>query len=212
MSLIKYDNFDETKITFSEPKMYGKNAKQIYLNFDDNLMLFSSPRVRFPFGLSKYEEPGNSIKYSIDISFGDLTLPKHNKFYNIILCIEKQVIEEAKKQSFKWFRKENISDEILDSMFSSSIKHAKNNNYPPNLRLKIPYYNEKFNCSVFNHERERIDDFEAKLERNTKAFCVVKCLGIWIAGGKFGINWQVSQIKLEKPIENKLAGFSFIND
>ena len=137
-----------------------------------------------------------------------------NKFYtspsdlnNFVSC--KYLI----KNEIKFLNKEMITDEVLESLFTSNIKRS-NPNYPPNLRLKVPYYNGQFNLSVFDENRIKVENIDTAIKGNTNMKCVIKFAGIYSAGGKFGISFKLEQIKLSKKPEIKkvLNTFAFCDD
>lgn len=213
MSIFKKDDFNNDEdFNFTAVKMFGQNAKISYVNYGTQEVLISSPTLKAPFGLSKFTGT-DSVKYSLDLSFGDLSYDKNKEFYETIEYLEKIVKNHVKNHSKKFLNKDTITDEVLESLFTSNIKRS-NPNYPPNLRLKVPYYNGSFQVSVFDENRLKVDNVDTAIERNTNMKCVVKFAGIYSAGGKFGISFKLEQIKLSKKPEIKkvLNTFAFCED
>ena len=217
MSLLKVSEFDSSKITYSDVRPMGPNAKQVYINYDDSQVVFATPRLKVPFGLSKFEQEGQNPKYSLDLSFGDLGNEKNKVFFDAIKSIDEKVLADATKNSLIWLRKRNVSEEVIETLFSPSVKYSKdkvtgevNTNYPPTIRAKLPYYNGEFSCSVYDHDRKKLDEFADKITKGSRVIAVIKCAGVWLAGGKFGSTWRVEQLKLDKP--NSLQGFAFVDE
>ena len=217
MSLLKVSEFDSSKITYSDVRPMGPNAKQVYINYDDSQVVFATPKLKVPFGLSKFEQEGQNPKYSLDLSFGDLGNEKNKVFFDAIKSIDEKVLTDATKNSLIWLRKRNVSEEVIETLFSPSVKYSKdkvtgevNTNYPPTIRAKLPYYNGEFSCSVYDHDRKKLDEFADKITKGSRVIAVIKCAGVWLAGGKFGITWRVEQLKLDKP--NSLQGFAFVDE
>lgn len=219
MSSVKTNNFidpasfDSSKVTYSEVKSFGTHSKNAFViyNNDSNLGL-KLPKMRMPFGVSTYEEEGQNPKHVVDVSFDtDNTDPKVKKFYEAIEEFDKKLLSDAKHNSLAWLKKKKVTDSVLETLYSPSIKKHKNkttgeytNEYPPKFRGKLMFRDGKMKCSVFDHNRKKIDgDALGMLSRGAFITGIVKCTGIWFSNGKFGATWAFEQIKLDKPRENK---------
>jgi hypothetical protein len=51
-------------------------------------------------------------------------------------------------------------------------------------------------------------DFENMIPKMAKVVSAIQCNGIWFAGGKFGVTWQLKQSVVKRPV--KLQGRCFI--
>ena len=220
--ILKCSDFDESKVKYSEIKPMGTTgAKQMYVNYDGSFkgITLHTPKMRLPFGVGKFEEVGKPTKYTLDMSFDDMENdPKMKEFYMAIKKLDKKIIDDAKKNSLTWLRKKDVSEEVLQTLFSSPIKVPKDKDtgeetdkYPPTFKAKLPFWDGSFSCSVFDHERKKVDgDFTDRLDKGSRVVAIVKCGGVWFSGGKFGVSWKVEQLKLEKP--RGLVGYSFRDD
>ena len=65
--------------------------------------------------------------------------------------------------------------------------------------LKVPYYNDSgtFRVECYNDNKERIKDMPLPnlITKGHNVRAIVKCGGVWFAGGKFGTIWELVQIK-----------------
>lgn len=219
--ILKYSEFDTEKVTYSDIRPMGTTGgKMVYVNYDvTKNIAFHTPKMRLPFGVGVYEEPGKPTKYSLDLSIDDMDIdPKMKEFYDTIKKLDTKILEDAKKNSLIWLRKKVVSNDVLDSMYSSPVKIPKDketgeatDKYPPTFKAKLPYWDNSFTCSVFDHERKKIEgDFTDLIGKGSRVVAIVKCGGIWFVGGKFGTSWKIEQLKLDKP--RGLFGYSFRDD
>ena len=202
-------DFDANKITFSDVKSFGTNSKTAFIiyNNDSNLG-FKVPKMRMPFGYSKYVDEDKPTKYAVDVSFDpDNNDKKMKTFYDALQNFDNKILNEAKKNSLAWLRKKHITDDVLQSLFNPSIKKSKDkatgefdDKYPPMFKGKIQFKENQMKCSIFDHNRQKIDcNALEKLEKGCYITGVIKCTGLWFSSGKFGCTWVFEQIKLDKP-------------
>ena len=71
----------------------------------------------------------------------------------------------------------------------------------PTLKVKIPFWENKFNCEVYDTESRMLFPNEdtpntTPLELISKASnisALIQCGGFWFANGKFGVTWKLVQ-------------------
>lgn len=221
-TLIRPSDFDVSKMEYSEPKAMGAGAtgaKQVYINYNKNPIILVTPKMRLPYGVGKYEESGKPTKYSLDLSFvGKDSDPKIQAFYDTLKAIDEKIIQDSMSNSLVWLRKKTMSKDVAQTLYTPSIKVPKDketgeetDKYPHTFKGKISYYNEAFQCSAFDHNKEKIEgDFTDRLVKGQHAAAIVKCAGIWFSGGKFGCSWRIEQLKLDEP--KNLVGYAFLDD
>ena len=172
-----------------------------------------------PFGLNLYDG-GDYPKYSIDMSFrGMEDNPKLREFHDMIAAIDEQMIEDAVKNSMAWFKKRKQSKEVVKALYSPLVKVSRDKEtgepdgkYPPTFRVKLPYRDGNFTFEAFDDKKEKIasDDVEKWMGKGCQVRCLIRCTGLWFAGGKFGTTWRAEQVKVNPP--KGLAGYSFVDD
>tara|TARA_Y100000389_G_scaffold103140_1_gene100040 strand:- start:8205 stop:8867 length:663 start_codon:yes stop_codon:yes gene_type:complete len=215
---MKPANFNNDKVTYSDIKQMGTTGKQIYLNYDgNNKIAFHTPKMRMPFGISKFD--GEKYpKYSIDMSFDNMdTDPKIKAFYDALMNLEEKIIKDAQTNSLTWFKKRNLSEDVVKSIYSPTIRRSKdketgefNDKYSPTIKIKLPFYEGEFKTVVFDHNRQKLEgDFTSNFTKGSSITSIVKCSSMWISGGKFGLTWSFEQIKMDKP--KILTGYAFID-
>ena len=83
--------------------------------------------------------------------------------------------------------------------------------YPQRLRLKIPFYDGKFNCEVFDKEGNKIEDpMEEILVKGTRVKAIIECVGLWIASASYMCQWKV--VRMEADVQKVTRGPAFLPD
>ena len=217
--MIRPRDFEITKMDYSEPKQLTNGGKAVYLNYDSKQLVVQTPQMSCPFGLNLYDG-GDYPKYSIDMSFrGMEDNPKLREFHDMISAIDEQMIEDAVKNSMAWFKKRKQSKEVVKALYSPLVKVSRDKEtgepdgkYPPTFRVKLPYRDGNFTFEAFDDKKEKIasDDVEKWMGKGCQVRCLIRCTGLWFAGGKFGTTWRAEQVKVNPP--KGLAGYSFVDD
>ena len=73
----------------------------------------------------------------------------------------------------------------------------------------MPFYDGKFVTPVFDMGTKELLDASLSdaLTKGSLVQSIVKLNGIWFAGGKFGISWEVKQLKVKET--EKLSNYAF---
>jgi hypothetical protein len=197
----------DINISVSSPKILSNGGKMCYLSMPNRKQLvFKTPTFKIPYGLSNWE----NTKFHIDVSLNPDS-PEIESFKQKILDIEEAIIDEAFNNSVAWFGKKQ-SREVVMALFTSSIKSSKDTKYPPTMKLKLPFSNDKFKCDAYNYKKEPIDISENTLTKGSTVQCIVQCSTIWIAGNKFGPSFNIVQVKVDTRASNKIVGYAFVDD
>lgn len=215
--LMKPHEFNIESVTFSEPKKFGDaGAKIVYMNTNASKISLYTPKMYLPFGLGKYTEPGKPPKFSLNASFGNMSENEKTKeLYDKIKELDEKVIQKAQECSLLWFKKKTMSENVARELYSSTIKFSKdkdtgevNTKYPPTMNIKVPYYNDGFECDIFDDKRnEIVESIEETIQKGQEIQAIVECSGIWFAGGKYGISWKLKQLKLYKRPDKLTCAF-----
>jgi hypothetical protein len=215
MSIIRPNQINIDNLTYSEQRPFGDHAKIVYINQNGSPIIMQTPVMITPFGLSKFEdkEKMDRVKYSIDLSFRNKDENKKIKdLFDVLKKIDDKVTTDASKKSQEWFKKKNLSKEVCKELYVGSIKVSSDEDkYPPTFKLKVPFYDQKFAIQSFNMDSGVLieDSLETVLDKGSSVQAIAKLKGLWFAGSKFGLMWEVQQLKL-KPKEN-LQSYAFID-
>lgn len=214
-SIILPTAFDVSKVTLGAVKTLDNGGKTVYVSYDGKPMILQTPEMVAPFGLSKFETDKGVPKYSIDLSFKDREKRKGlQAFYDNMLKLNDVMIQQGLENSMSWFRKKHNTTDVVEALFNPTIKFPKDkmtgeitDKYPPTFKISLPVNKEgQFTCDVYNNNCELIDlkDIDVK---GANVTAIIRCMGVWLAGGKFGITWKVVQLRVVQS--NVIKGFAF---
>ena len=163
---------------------------------------FQIPRMYMPFGVSGFTPPYGTTKYNIDFSMKgwDQAGGYVNKFYEFLQMIETKVINHVETQSQQIFGSK-LSREELNTLFTSNIKFSPN--HDPKFRVKVSDKTQFFDVgdNVLNQE------LSEGLYKRYSGAAFVQFGNIYFFNKKFGITWNIEQVKIYEP--QRLHGFSF---
>ena len=208
---------DVSALELSEVKAFGDHAKIVYINYKNKPLFVQTPLMKSPYGLGKFDD-GERTKYSLDLSFGngDSKPIKHLK--ELVEKVDDMVLEESTKNSLAWFKKKINNKDVSQALYTSALKVATENGeptdkYPPTFKFKVPSYNDEFKkVQCYNDDKEQIpSDLNSILGKGQTTRAIVKLVGIWFAGGKFGLTWELSQLKLT-PNAKGFNSYAFQDD
>lgn len=220
--ILKPEQFEISKVQFSEPKNLSNGGKAIYLNYlDDNkkkILVLQTPKMTCPYGLSCYDQ-GDYPKYSLEMSFGGMDDENSiGALYRVFESLDKKLIDSGIENSQAWFKKKKMSKEVISALYASQIKVSKdketgepNDKYPPTLKVKVPFKDEQFICDAYDQNKVKItNNFKEILGKGSKTQSLIQCVGLWFAGGKYGCSWKILQLKVQPT--NQITSYSFVDE
>ena len=199
--IIRADKFNPNILVYSDIKKTLNGQKSIYINnLNSKSILLQFPSLYCPFGIKDYED---SHKFILELSLKD------NSILNLFEKFDKKIINKGIKNSISWFSKKNMSKDIVQTLYSSPIRYSidnetgeKNRNYPPALKVKIPFYKGKFQCKIYDENRKKIEtDLRNVIKPGCEIRATLKCNGLWFANGKFGCTWNAIKLIIKKPLD-----------
>lgn len=216
--ITRSEDFDITKVSYSEPKKLAHGGNAVYVQYEGSSLILQTPQMVLPWSMGKYES-ADSVKYSIDLSFKGLESDeKMQKFHNVLSELDKKLVCDGVTNSMSWMKKKKVSEDIMKEFFSSQLKVSKNKEtgeadgkYPPVFKVKVPYRDGVFGCNVYDSKKNLLEgDLNEVLVKGSQVQCLIQCVGLWFAGGKYGCSWKVVQMKVTPPAG--LHGYSFLDD
>ena len=216
-NIVLNKDFDVSQVKFdTKLKTLDTGCKMKYVSYKKGPLIIQTPECFTPYGINNNsfdEEVSN--KYTLDLSFRDMdTRPSLKTFFNNILKLDELIVNEAFKNQKEWLKKTNQPIEVIKAFYTSMIKYAKDKNtgeetdmYPPTFKLKIPFVNEKFGCEFYDKECNPLTDEDIHFmnSKGAKIITLIRCNGLWFAGGRFGISWKAIQIQIN-PKPSKIDG------
>lgn len=207
-SIILPKNFSVDKVVFDDKiRSLDTGSKMKYISYNKNPLVLQTPECYLPYGITNNTmDEENTNRYAMDMSFRDLdSRPSLKKFFDALKAMDDLIVTEAFKNQKEWLRKSYPSKEVVEALYVPMIKYAKDKDtgeitdaYPPTFKMKVPYGKDKFMVDFFNYEGESMPGMDV-VKMNTKgarSIALVKCNGLWFAGGKFGCSWKAIQIQI----------------
>lgn len=207
------DSIDEliNKLSFKyNPDNKGKvNYVSIKINDNGKMkpLWIQTSNMKAPFGITQFKDnPLKTLRISFDNYKNDDNV---KKFHDLMTQINEKIIQEVNNNQSWIKRKEKVSLNVIKDNYTDIVQKAKKNGeetdeYPPNMNLKLPMKNNNIITKVYNKNKQlQIGKIEDLITPKSKVKCLIECKGIWINGmGRFGVTWNLIQVKCEKPIED----------
>jgi hypothetical protein len=211
-SIILTKNLDVSKITYDEPKKLDNGGKMIYVSFKKNPLRIQTPQCYLPFGINVYKNDDSGTEaHSLDLSFdGKDTKPNLMDFFTKMKEFDSMNIQKGFEYQQSWFRKKYPNKEVIEALYTTMIKYPKDKNgeitteWPPTFKIKLPYMRGDYKFEMYDKNNQKIDPKSVQT-KGARVVAIIKCNGIWLAGGKFGMSWKAEQIQIIPP--NKISGF-----
>lgn len=174
----RISEIDLDKILYTEVKE-GKNKKVIYLKYDNESNDHLSFQTTSLYNLESLKEKKGF--YELDIPLFGENLQKVNQLKNFLKELDKKIIDDARKNSKKWFKgMKNITYKSVIRSSNNKSKEFENGV----LRIKIT---EKNNNSpiLIDGTGKNINITDIKENSNIKM--ILECYAIWITDNGFGL-------------------------
>lgn len=214
--IITPDSLNINDITYGPVKKNDNGGKSIYVLHNKKPILMQLPTMfSAPYGLSAWENKDGKTSYTLDLSFQGIDeRPKLKEFYEKIENLDKKVIDSCYENEWLQLDEEANSKQVVKSNYSSKLGFSKDkvtkkrdNKYPPKFTLKLLKNNDdKFSCKVFDDKKQEIE-LTKDNTKSAKITSILKLGGIWIVNQKFGLTWNVVQLKVQPP--SKITGYAF---
>lgn len=217
--VVSVADWDVSATRYMQPKVNDRGGKAInIISTQSNRSLHLSTPLMMTWGIADFvdEKTGESDgKFSMTLNFpnSDYSTPAAEEFLTKLKNFDKQIIDDAVKNSEAWFGEE-LSREIIQHAYSASVKYSNikgtkkpDLTKPPALRVKVPCYNGKWGIEIYDPKSNRIfpcdNDNMTPMDfipKKSNVACVVQCGGLWAVAGKWGIVWKLNQCVV-KPAE-----------
>ena len=201
-----------------------QGGKIMSISYNDQPLMLETTQLHVPYGAddnSKFTDSGAPKKYTVSVSFKDhQTMPKIASLMNVLHEIDNWAVQIGVQNSVAWFKRQ-CNEEVVTALYTNSIKQSRDpetgviiDKYPPTLNLKIPVYNNKVSIPVMDTKKELItveeQDILTWIPKGSTIKSIIKCNGVWFAGGKFGISWKLYTAQVCPP--NKLNNTCYFKD
>lgn len=201
---------DLSGLTFSKLKTTDTGRKMVYINMNNSTFQIESPWLKSSFGIRppppEYSDPAKP-KYNLQLSLDDNggKDTEVTEFTEFMKCFQKRLLKEGARNGMEWFKKRSVSEEVLEqAMFTKIVKPCidretgeESNAYPPSMSVSIPYYNNEWDCMVFDENCKLItEDLDKVVTGRMKVRVIMECCPMWFIGTtKYGCRWKVKQMQ-----------------
>lgn len=218
MELIK--NLNSTEITFSQPfGNDGKNySKILYNNNQDKQVYLVTEYLKCPFGPTSFDE-GVNWSASLSAQGNEEDMDKINNFFSQIENLENKLIDHALEYSIKAFGKKHKSRDVVEALFSKTIKLSLDKNtkepdgkFPPRISPKFDIKDGKLRTIIKDSKNNVINvnsvqDLPNIIGKHSLIKAIIKP-NVYYIGGKFGMSLKYHTIKFKlnqnQPTGNEL--------
>lgn len=212
-----YESWNPTETSYGNVKVNSRGGKSVkILDSKKNTLILNTPLI-MTWGVNEMRDDNSGrVSYNLAIQYPSDTYGTDNArvFYDKMKAFENQILEDAVVHSKEWLGK-TYTREVLEALYSPMLKYPKikgtedlDYTRSPTTRVKIPYWEDKFNVELYDINRVplyRPGDaltvpFESFIPKTSQVALVIQCNGIWFIGGKFGISFQMVQAVVRKPM------------
>merc|ERR1711934_549531 len=147
-------------------KSFKNKHDKVYVNlkYENKSVVLQTPKMSMPWNLSCYQSKYKDDTFTVTLSFKGLEENEEiEEFYNRLTELDNLILEEGLKNKESWFDND-LSDDAVKELYTPIIKHSLDKNtrepdgkYPPTIRIKVPYRNNKFNLKVYDTEKKELN-------------------------------------------------------
>lgn len=236
---VKAKEFQPSNVTYDEPQTNKRGGKSVNLRLNGQPIVLQVP-LMLTWGVNEWVDEGTgSVKYDMALQFDPQKSTSQQKFLKAMKIMEDKVKDDAVTNSKKWFGKK-MSREVVDALMYPILKYPKDKetgepdvNRNPTLKLKVPFWEGRYNVEIYGMDRKALylppkygkgaegnkapeqDAISTPVDFVPKASHVkglIRCNGMWFAGGKCGVTWQLVQIQVRPPTRLVGSGNCHIMD
>jgi len=203
-----------TDVIYTKPKVNTSGGKNVgILNNSTKKSTYLSTPLMMTWGVNEYvDDKSGKRSYELSLQFPrdqDSNFSEDTKnFLDNLATFENKIKTDAIANAKEWMNKTKLSPEVVDALWTPMLKYPKNQetgefdfSRPPTLRVKIPYYDEKFSVELYDmNEKQLFPDTEdadvtplTLIQKTQNIAIVIQNGGIWFANGKFGTTWKLVQ-------------------
>ena len=138
--------------------------------------------------------------------------------------MEDQILNDAFKHSRDWLGQVYEQPGYMKALYTPLLNYpmdkqagVRDRTRAPTIKVKIPRdeKTQQYRTEVFNVSRTQLYPNEEDISiteiipKGSMVACNLYCAGIWVAGGKFGVIWNLSQAMV-KPSESIKKGECYL--
>ena len=200
-----------TDFVYTKAKLNERGGKSIgVLNKTSKKALYLQTPLMLTWGVNEYVDDNTQKKsYDLALQFpnDEYNNPECEVFLKNMQELEMRMKNDAITNCKEWLNKPKMSPDAVDALWSSMLKYPKDKateepdkSRAPTLKVKIPYWEGVFkDVEIYSEMRKQLfpnDDntsINELIGKGSHVATIIKCGGIWVANGKFGVTWKLFQ-------------------
>ena len=239
---VKAKEFTPSKVTYDNPVTNKRGGKSVSLRLNGQPIVLQVPMMLTWGVNEWVDEQNGSVKYDMALQFDPNKSDSQDKFLAAMKEFQEKVASDSVTNAKKWFGKKMSRDVVNALMYPilkyRKIKEGPNQGEPdytanPTLKLKVPFWEGRYNVEIYDMQRNALylppkfgkgadgnkapnqESASTPMDFVPKASHVkglIRCNGMWFAGGKCGVTWQLVQIQVRPPTRLVGSGNCHIMD
>jgi len=219
MSVVTATTFSlsNLKVEPTKKQLDNSPAAIVYLSYNGGKLRVQAPRMPIPFDSGDFQGNG---KYKMNLDFKNRTTSaKVAAYYDMLRAIDDYVIDQGVKNSANWLGLRGVIRDTVSALYTKSIRISKDkqgNDRPPvqSVALKKNNTNGIFDAALYDDQNRKIEGMSPMevLRRGAEVTCILDATSIWVAGGKFGISWKLTQARVDQGAETSSSAPAFVDD
>jgi hypothetical protein len=211
-----------SNMLYTKPKANNAGGKSVgILNTLSRKALYLQTPLMMCWGANEYDNPqGKSYDMCLQFPREEFSNPATQQFLKVMLEFEAKIKSDARANSRDWLGKANMSEDVIDALFSPMLKYPKtptgdpDKSRSPTLKVKLPLYSGEYKFDLFDTQNNKLltsptETPTTVIPKGSEVACILICGGVWFANGKFGVTWKAYQIVV-KPSETLEKGICHI--
>lgn len=204
------DEIDFTKINISSLRKLDNGSHMAGVQYIHNELkkpfVIQTPSLEVPYEFGKGYN-GDRSDY-LNLSMGEYKTDKRLKvFYDNMKNVEETVVQHVVNNVETWFpnyvgKEKGITEQLIREAFNVFVKHSKEDKYPPTIKVKIPYKDDRYAISVtdMNDSSKEYDfnEIQSKLKGAQVKICF-RISSVYFINKHFGFTGAASKIKIMFP-------------
>lgn len=209
-------------VIYTKAKANASGGKSVgILNTMTRKPLYINTPLMMTWGATEFEGNG---KFDMSLQFPreEFSNPQIQSLLDVMVKFENKIKKDARTYSRDWLGKANISEDVIDALFTPILKFGKDQatgepdkSRSPTLKVKLPVWNGEYKFELFDTQNNKLLPNDtgltptALIQKGCEVACIIVCGGLWFASGKFGVTWKAYQIVV-KPTESLAKGVCHI--
>lgn len=238
MTIVKAENFDLSKVSFSDVKVDQHGRKMVYINGEHGKILIQTPKMYAPNGIKRWRKKdaidNKEDKFEMELSFyGEDNNPQlsafHQKWNDFDDLIKDQIVSKSKE----WLGKSKVSMEVVEDKYLPMVKIPMKDGevlpYPSRIRAKLDreqdtdgnftgrfLSNKRFKTEVlvFDDQKNQLplreNNVEMVVPKGVQVVCILECVYISIATN-ISVKWKLVQAKVHQKGE-AINSYAMLDD